>query len=406
METMQRIVRQLDFGVFGLLLLLGVYAFTAISASTLHNPNPNIPSHILAHQFVWEVLGILALLSAIAFDYRLLRKARWWIYGVSIIALVVVFFLPAQQGAHSWINLKVLSIQPSEVAKLALIIWLAAFMADRDEDETADYRLRKVWPIALVFIVPFGLTFREPALGQALVMLAIVLTMYTVFAKRTHFAAILVGIVAVVSLFSLAATVFSKQSTDFINNVIVKDHLLKSYQVNRITVWLNPNYSPDHYGYNVHVAQVAVGSGKLFGEGLFNGTLTNNGWVPNQWTDYIFTAVGEEFGYVGSAALIFLFLLLIFRLHKIAQSASDAFGTYMTLGIIGMLSFQIFENIGMDMYLSPSTGITLPFISYGGTSLIVDYFAVGLVLGIGLRRRNQRLDYGPMTLPATTPLSR
>lgn len=399
METLRRNIRQLDFGVLGLLLLLGGYAFMAIAASTRHNPNPNIPSHILAHQIVWEVLGVIVMLSTIAFDYRWLRKARWWIYVVSIVSLIIVFFLPAQLGAHSWIDLKVLSVQPSEVAKLSLIIWLAGFMADRDEAERPDYRIRMVWPIAPIFVLPFALTFKEPALGQALVLFAITLTMYTVFAKRTHFALILVGTVAVVSVFSLAASMFSKQSTDFINNVIVKDHLLKSYQVNRITVWLNPKYSPDHYGYNIHVAQIAVGSGKLFGEGLFNGTLTNNGWVPNQWTDYIFTAVGEELGYVGSATLIFLFLLLIFRLNKIAQTASDAFGTYMTLGIIGMLSFQIFENIGMDMYLSPSTGITLPFISYGGTSLVVDYFAIGLVLGIGVRQRNQRLDYEAMSLP-------
>jgi len=399
METLRRNIRQLDFGVLGLLLLLGGYAFMAIAASTRHNPNPNIPSHILAHQIVWEVLGVIVMLSTIAFDYRWLRRARWWIYVVSIVSLIIVFFLPAQLGAHSWIDLKVLSVQPSEVAKLSLIIWLAGFMADRDEAERPDYRIRKVWPIAPIFVLPFALTFKEPALGQALVLFAITLTMYTVFAKRTHFAFILVGTVAIVSVFSLAASMFSKQSTDFINNVIVKDHLLKSYQVNRITVWLNPKYSQDHYGYNIHVAQIAVGSGKLFGEGLFNGTLTNNGWVPNQWTDYIFTAVGEELGYVGSATLIFLFLLLIFRLNKIAQTASDAFGTYMTLGIIGMLSFQIFENIGMDMYLSPSTGITLPFISYGGTSLVVDYFAIGLVLGIGVRRRNQRLDYEAMSLP-------
>lgn len=393
MEMLRRNIRDLDFTVFGVLLLLAAYGTIAVDAATHSHANPYIPSHIMVKQIAYEIVGIIALLVTTVFDYRVLRKYRWWLYGFSALLLLVVFGFPATSGAHSWINLKVVTIQPSELAKIALIIWLAAFMAEIDESEMPDYRLRKVWMLAPIVIVPFALTFEEPALGQALVIVALALTMYTVFAKRTHFAMIMLFVVIIVFGFSVAAVMFPDQSEVFINHVIVgKLHLLKSYQASRITTWLDPNYDVRNDGYNVHMAQIAIGSGQLFGEGLFNGIETKGAWVPNQWTDYIFSAVGEEFGFVGAAVLVLLFLMLMYRLIKIAATTDDYFGMYMAVGIIGMFSFQVFENIGMDMYLSPSTGITLPFISYGGTSLVVDYIAVGLVLSVGVRRRKLRFD--------------
>lgn len=392
MDTLRRNIRDLDFTIFGILLLLGVYACVAVVAATHNQSNPNIPSHVLMKQITWEIIGLVTMFVATVFDYRVLRKIKWWIYGSSIFLLILVLGLPAHQGAHSWINLKVLNLQPSELAKIALILWIAAFMADRDEEEVPDYRIRRVWPIAPAFLVPFALTLKEPALGQALIMVAITLTMYTVFSKRSHFALMMVMVAVVVIGFSVAATTFPTESQHFINTVIVKHHLLKQYQADRIITWLDPSYHTQDQGYNVHMAQIAIGSGQLFGEGLFSGIETKGGWVPNQWTDYIFSAIGEEFGFVGAAVLILLFLMLIYRLIKVAGTASDTFGTYIVMGVVGMFSFQVFENIGMDMYLSPSTGITLPFISYGGSSLLVDYLAVGMALSIGLRRRKLRFS--------------
>lgn len=393
LDTLRRNIRDLDFTVFGLLLLLGVYACVAVVAAT-HNQttNPHIPSHVLTKQIVWEILGMFVMFFATLFDYRLLRKFRWWIYGASLFLLAIVFGLPAHQGAHSWINLKVIDLQPSELAKMALILWLAGFMANRDEQEVPDYRIRKVWPIAPMFLIPFALTLKEPALGQALIMVAITLTMYTVFAKKTHFALILFGVAVIVFGFTAAAISFPTQSQHFINGFVVHHHLLKQYQADRITTWLDPSYATQAQGYNVHMAQIAIGSGQLFGQGLFNGIETKGGYVPNQWTDYIFSAIGEEFGFVGAAALILLFLMLIYRLIKLAGTAGDTFGMYLITGVVGMFAFQIFENIGMDMYLSPSTGITLPFVSYGGSSLIVDYVAVGIALSVGLRRKKLRFN--------------
>lgn len=375
-----------------MLILLGVFACLAVDATTRGNPNPYIPSHPLRKQIEWEIIGIVVMIVGTLFDYRLLRRIHWWLYGLSIVLLMAVYGFPAVQGAHSWIKFHGFQFQPSELAKLALIIWLATFMANVDESEEPVYGLRKTWIIVPIFLVPFALIYIEPALGQALVMIAITLTMYTAFAKRSHFILIMAGVVAVVTAACLASTLYTKQVISFINNVVIKHHIIKQYQMNRILTWLDPNFSTNEYGYNIHMASTAIGSGQLFGEGFGNGLLTRGGWVPNQWTDYIFSAIGEEFGFVGSSVLILLFLMLCYRIIRIAGTTSDPFGMYIAIGVVGMFAFQVFENIGADMYLSPSTGITLPFISYGGTSLAVNYLAMGIILSIGLRRRKLRFN--------------
>lgn len=392
MDTLRRNIRDLDFTMFGVLILLGVFACLAIQATTHGNPNPNIPPHPLKKQITWEIVGMVVMVIGTLFDYRWLRRVHWWIYGVSIVLLFAVYGFSAVQGAHSWIRLPGIQFQPSELAKLGLIIWLAAFMANIDESEEPVYGLRKTWIIVPIFFVPFALIYLEPALGQALVIIAITLTMYTAFAKRSHFIWIMSGVIVVIAAACLAATLYTHQIIHFINNVVIKHHIIKQYQMNRILTWLDPNFSPNNYGYTIHMASTAIGSGQLFGEGFGNGLLTRGGWVPNQWTDYIFSAIGEEFGFVGASVLILLFLMLCHRIIRIAGTTSDVFGMYISIGVVGMFSFQVFENIGADMYLSPSTGITLPFISYGGTSLAVNYLAIGLILSVGLRRRKLRFN--------------
>lgn len=211
------------------------------------------------------------------------------------------------------------------------------------------------------------------------------------FTKRSYFAMIVGVILAVTVFVGIVATQYPDQAKNTIDG-LVSHHVLKDYQASRIVTWLDPGFDTNNTGYNIHQAQIAVGSGQVFGEGLFNGISTNGGWVPNQHTDYIFTAIGEEFGFIGSSVLIMLFLLLIYRLIKSASTAQDTFGTYIIMGITGMFAFQVFENVGMDVYLSPSTGITLPFVSYGGTSLVVNYMAIGLVMSISMRRKKLRFS--------------
>ncbi|MCF8565364.1 rod shape-determining protein RodA [Alicyclobacillus tolerans] len=395
MEVLRRNFRELDFSLLGVLLVIAAYSCIALLAATNGKSGTDVPTHIVSKQVLFEFMGIVAMGFAAAFDYRSLRKFRWWLYGGTTFLLIAVFAMPAHQGAHSWIPLGLFGFQPSEFAKLAMIIAIAAYMANIDEQEFPDYSLKSSLPIWGMFVVPFLLTLKEPALGQALVMFAIVLTMYTVYAKKTHFWVLTVAVLIFVGLLVVVVAAYSTQASNWLINmeeVLVKHKLMHGYQLDRIITWLNPNYDLLNTGFNVHHAFLAVGSGQVFGEGLFNGSQTRGGWVPNQWTDYIFTAIAEEFGFVGSSTLVLLFLMLIYRLVKAGGSAQDSFGTYLVMGIVGMFAFQVFENIGMDMYMSPSTGITLPFVSYGGSSLIANYLAVGLVISVSIRKKKLRFS--------------
>ncbi|MCL6549091.1 MAG: FtsW/RodA/SpoVE family cell cycle protein [Alicyclobacillus sp.] len=393
METLRRNIRDFDFALIGILLGLAAYSCVALVAAT-YGKSPaidGVPTNVLSKQISFEVIGFAALAATAAFDYRGLRKVRWYLYGASLLMLVAVFGMPAVNNAHSWIPLGPLSFQPSEFAKLSLIISVAHYMASVDEQEFPDYGLKRALPVFGLWLPPFLLTLKEPALGQALVMFAIVMTMYVVFTKRVYFVLLTAALFALVIFIAVVALRFPDQAKTVIT-AMVHHRLLHQFQADRIITWLDPNYDLTGAGWAVHQAQVAVGSGQVFGEGLFNGIETRGSWVPNQWTDYIFTAIAEEFGFVASSGLIILFLLLVYRLVRIASMIQDPFATYIIVGVIGMFGFQVFQNVGMTMYLSPSTGITLPFISYGGTSLVANYIAVGLAVSALLRRKKLRFS--------------
>ncbi len=387
MDVLRRNGRQIDFVLVGVTVLLLAYGCVAVLAATYSNPDPNIPSHAWIKQLLYGVVGLGIMTVMGVYDYRGLRKYHWWIYGVTTVLLVAVFGFHSINGAHSWIPLSVFSIQPSEFAKISLIVSTAAFLAGREEAEFPDRRWFKSWPVLALLIVPFALTYKEPALGQALVMLAITGTMYVMYMRRAWFGVAITFLVTGGVLVVAVPILFPQQAIQFVNQVVLKHHLLRGYQADRILTWLNPSYQLSSAGYNIHQAQVAIGSGQLFGQGFLNGVETNAGAVPNQWTDYIFSAIGEEFGFVGGSILVLLFMIMVHRLIRIAANAQDAFGSYVVMGIVGMFAFQVFENVGMDVYMSPSTGITLPFISYGGSSIVANLMCIGLALSVALRRK-------------------
>ncbi|MDD9147465.1 MULTISPECIES: FtsW/RodA/SpoVE family cell cycle protein [unclassified Sporolactobacillus] len=381
-------LKHLDWAIIISLLLLAVFSTVALFSSTYGKFNPTVPAQIIPKQILFEILGFIAMIVTAKFDYGALRKNSKWLYGISIFLLLVVFVMPRQFGAHSWIPLGIFAFQPSEFAKLTLIIAVAGYMANIDESEIRSRGFKQMAAISALFIVPFLLTLKEPALGQALVLFAIVYAMSIIFARRSHFTLLTLGFLLVVFGFTVLALDFPQQSTNFIENVLVKHNLLQSFQADRVVTWLNPSYDPSGAGYNVQQAQIAVGSSEVFGDGFLKGVETRAGMIPNQTTDFIFTAIAEQFGFIGSALLVLVFLILIQRLMQIAAMSLDPFGTYLVTGIIGMFAFQIFENVGMDIYLSPATGITLPFISYGGSSLIANYIAVGLALSVYHRSKS------------------
>jgi len=395
-SVVKRNIRDLEYPLIFVMICISIFSCIAIYTSTYGKANPatgnallGIPPHILLRQVVWEVLGYSVMFVMMMIDYKTLSKWRWWIYGVCLFFLVAVFAFHSVNGAHSWISLPAgLSFQPSELMKLALIIWTADYMAKMNEKEYPDYSFKSLLPILGVFAVPFALTLKEPALGQALVMLAILYSMLLMYVQKKHLRFMVAGSAAFLVAFVLAIGPFSHETVSLLRH----QHILHSYQAKRLISFIEPGSSPTGAGYQVLEAEIAVGSGGVFGSGLLHGTQTNGSWIPFQWTDFIFSAIAEQLGFIGSSVLIMLFLVMLYRMVKVATSALDDFGAYLVAGSVGLFAFQIFENIGMNLVISPATGITLPFVSYGGSSLVVNFLSIGIVLSISLRRRTLRFD--------------
>ena len=273
------------------------------------------------------------------------------------------------RGARSWIDLGFSSIQPSEFAKIGVIISFAKFLENREK------KLQTVKDIILpaVFVgVPTALVLTEPDLGGAMVFLSIFAGM--VFAAGISYRLILLGIAAGIAAIP-PAWMF----------------LLEEHQKTRLLVFMNPGIDPLGGGYHVIQSMIAVGSGRLLGKGLYQGTQNKLDFLPAQHTDFIFSVLGEELGFVGAVVLIFFLFLMLYRILDAARQAKDRFGYLIVIGVLSMFTFQIFENIGMTIGIMPITGLTLPFVSYGGSSLLANMLAIGLVINVGMRR--QRINF-------------
>lgn len=349
------------------LLLFAALGLAAFGVLMIYSATrADLPSTFyLKRQVVYFILGILMMLVGAGFDYRKIMPYSKIVYGATLFLLVLVFLFPASGGAHRWITLGFFDIQPSEITKIAVILMLATFIADRRLEVSGNKEFLQALGITLA---PMFLIFLEPDLGVMLSVFTIFIGMAVVGGARLRQMAILGAgtIIAIVAAIEL--------------------HLLKTYQLNRLLVFLKPDMDPLHTGYNLMQSKIAIGSGQLIGKGLFHGTQTNLKFIPAHHTDFIFSVVGEELGFIGAVILLTLFTILIYRGFKIAMTARDPFGTMVAVGIVVVFFFQILVNVGMTMGIMPITGITLPFVSYGGSSLVVNFFCVGLLLNIGMRR--------------------
>ena len=363
-------IRHLDPALLLITMLLSAYGAVMVFSATVQSQQAAglDPNAYVKRQVAYLVVATVALIAVTLFDYRYLRAFAWIAYGVAILGLIVVLspLGDVQQGAQRWINLGSFQAQPSELAKIAVIMAIAAFLAERK----GDVRARDIAVTCAVVLFPGALIYLQPDLGTMLVFLASTAGMLLVAgAKVRHFVALgAVAVLAVVAVFQFG--------------------LLKPYQKERITAFLDPHpqYS-ETSGWNLRQSKIAIGSGGLRGKGLHRkNTQTALNFVPSQHTDFIFTAVGEQLGFVGGAALLGLFAVLMWRTLRIATLSRDLFGTLLAAGIASLWAFQIFVNVGMTLGISPITGIPLPFISYGGSSLLTNYIAVGLLLNIHMRR--------------------
>ncbi len=362
-EIMKRLpFRKMDKPLLFAALALGVFGVLMVFSAT----RADTPStYYLKKQTMFFVLAMVVMLLGASFDYRKIMPYSKIIYAFAILLLIVVLFFPPINGSRRWIPLGFFPVQPSEIAKLALIIALGTFLADRHLElgSNKDFLQALGFGVGVMFLI-----FLEPDLGVTLAGFVIMCGMLLIGGARLKQMAVLgAGTAAVVG-------------------GAIGLNLLKSYQIARLLAFVNPSMDPLHTGYNLLQSKIAIGSGQLLGKGLFHGTQTNLKFIPEHHTDFIFSVVGEELGFLGGAILLALFALLLWRAMKIAITARDPFGTMLAVGIVVMFFFQILVNVGMTMGIMPITGVPLPFLSYGGTSLVVNFFCIGLLLNIGMRR--------------------
>jgi rod shape determining protein RodA len=336
--------------------------------TTLTEGNPH--AFLIRHALNFAIGLVLAIGAAVT-NHRRVRILAPVLYAASIVGLILVL-VPGVgstiNGSRSWIQLPFMSIQPSEFAKLAVIVGMALLIAEKGEaDRHEDARTIDVAQATAVAAVPVVLVMLQPDLGTVMVLGSIVFGIIAVSGvpKRWMLGLLTAGVV-------VAA-------------IAIKLQVLKEYQLARFIAFANPSSDPQGIGYNVNQARIAIGNGGVFGQGLFHGGQTQNAFVPEQHTDFVFTVAGEELGLIGAGAIIVLFAVILFRGLRIAVNARDAFGRLVATGIVCWFAFQAFENIGMTLGIMPVTGLPLPFVSYGGSSMFACLLAVGLLQNIHLR---------------------
>jgi rod shape determining protein RodA len=378
-----------DLDIFLIIVVLAICCASLVAISSATRSFEGGSKMFVIKQSAWMCIGLLAMIWLIRTDYRQLIRYIEFAYWATIALLCAVFLFPDVNGAYGWIPLPGgVSLQPSEFFKVVFILMMAKYLANEQEDEQGNLPdpVRNYILITAYAILGIGLIIIEPDLGQTMMLMAVVATALFVHLPKKWFWPMF-GIAALgIALFFIATMVYPDEFLAGLDKLVDKG-ILKEHQYDRFFSFIHPEQDLSDKGYQVYQAKVAIGSGMMFGKGLYQGSQTQGNWVPEQHTDFIFTAIGEELGFVGSVALIFLFFLLLYRIIMNGFAAKDRTGLYICAMVAGMFTFQIFENIGMSLQLMPMTGVTLPFISYGGSSLLVNFMLIGIVLNVGFRRR-------------------
>lgn len=368
----RRQLRNLDPGLFLVTALLVACGLVVIYSATRSLPGVPGPYYYVYRQAQWAVLGLVASIVVLSYDYRAFRKWSTILYvgTLAVLAAVKVLGFTAM-GAERWIGFGPIRLQPSEFAKVSIILTLAAHLEKKSDLSKFSSLVGPLVHVAL----PMGLIMAQPDFGTALVYAAITLGMlYLAGANPKHLLVIVaVGVVAVIVAGYLSLQGYFP--------------LLKPYQVKRLTVFLDPYSDPTGDGWNVIQSMIAIGSGGFFGKGLFGGSQTQLNFIPARHTDFIFSVIGEEFGFLGAVFILLLFVLLLWRLLRVTVLAKDRYGLLIAGGVTSMFLFHILVNIGMTLGVMPITGITLPFVSQGGSSLMANLICIGLVSNVVMRRR-------------------
>ena len=367
--------------IITLIALLGA-SMIILSTASINIIQSN-PYHYVINQAIWIFTGTFLMIVAAAIDYNIWRKLNWWIYGLNISLLLLVLVVGSTaKGAQRWLSItSSIGIQPSEFAKVFVIITFAHFLADR-KDKLNDF---KDFIIPLLFVLPPTiLIFLQPDLGTALVFGAIFIgMMFVAGANPFKFGALILGtILTTITAIYLHFATNLPWPLKFLEGLPIP---MREYQINRLMSFIDPSKDNSGDGYHVIQSVWAIGSGGLWGKGFREGTQSQLNFLPEHHTDFIFSVLGEEFGFIGTSTLLFIFCIFLLRMIAIGMKAADNYGVLIVTGVVTVISFQILVNVGMTSGIMPITGLPLPFISAGGSSRWSSMLAVGLVISVGLR---------------------
>ena len=358
----RRLLKNFDFLLLLFTLALCCYGLIVLSSATQGLSAD--PLFYVRKQLTWIGGGLVMVLLVISVDYINFYRWSWYFYTINLLLLGLVLYIGKDvDGTSRWIELRFFDFQPSELAKLIVIVTLARLLVDCKERMTG---LFSAWPFYLHILPPIGLIFMQPDLGTALVFIVIFFGMLYMAGVPLRNLAIYTG-----AGIALLPILWSR---------------LMDYQKMRLLVFLNPEMDPLGYGYQLMQSMIAIGSGGIMGKGLYEGTQARLQFLPEQHTDFIFSVLGEELGFLGAAVLLALYFLLIYRILKIGSFSKDSFGALLCTGVATMFTFQILVNIGMTVSVMPVTGLPLPFMSYGGSSMLLNMLSIGIVLNVGMRR--------------------
>lgn len=350
-------------------ILISTIILLAIGLVALFSATQNSDYEEFKKQIMWIGISIPVIVVVILVDYEILAKISPVIYGLSLISLVAVLFTEPINGATSWFNIGPFSFQPAEFAKIAVVLFMANVMVKLQQKGREEInRFCKLGIILATVAVPTLLIIKQPDYGTALAFLvALIFMLYVAGINKKY---IITAVLLVVILVPLAYF-----------------FILPEHAKARIDVYLNPNLDPRGDGYNIIQSKLAIGAGQIFGMGLFKGNQTQLGYLYPKTTDFIFAVISEEMGFVVAGAIIVLYVILITKSIQVAKTAKDDLGSYIATGIVGIFFFHMLENIGMTMGLLPITGIPLPFVSYGGSSMLTNLTLIAILLNISTRRK-------------------
>ncbi len=359
-----KIFKNMEWWIFISAILLCIVGFVALYSAT---QSDNFED--LKKQIIWFAISIVIMIIVIFVDYQVWVRLSPILYGISIILLIAVLFTKAINGASSWFNIGAFSLQPAEIAKVSVVLFLAATIVKIQEKGKSEINV--FWKLGIILLtvaVPVFLILLQPDYGTAAAYLvALVLMLFVAgIDKKYIITAFILVIIAVPLLYFF---------------------VLPEHAKARIDVFLDPESDPRGSGYNVIQSKIAIGAGELTGMGLLNGNQTQLGYLSPKSTDFIFSVIGEEMGFIISAGVVLVYVTLITKALYVAKTAKDDVGSYIAAGISGIFLFHMAENIGMTLGLLPITGVPLLFISYGGSSMITSFICIGLLLNISGNRK-------------------